>query len=274
VSQNPALNITKSVVAVDGDTEAPFLVDEADDVISYEIVVSNEGNATLTGVSVSDPLLADLDCDPADGLQTTGLTIAVGGSLTCSGTYTITPADLAAGGNYDTDEPDDGLFDVFRNVTTADSNETGEDSDDAEVPVIAQPSLSTTPRLIPQDTIVLSNLTTGATGTLYVELQIDADCGTADPPYWRTWDSTLTGDNQFTGNGTYYTANTFEVTADATIRWCVSYSGDDHNASIPLSDHGEVVKVDFDPFITGALLGAGVPLLLWALWTRRRRQTI
>ena len=62
--QSPALSIEKSVSSVDGDTTPPFQVDAAGDVISYSVLVTNTGNETLTGVSVSDPRIANLDCDP------------------------------------------------------------------------------------------------------------------------------------------------------------------------------------------------------------------
>ena len=67
---------------------APFLVDAAGNVITYEIKVFNTGNTTLTGVSIDDPLLSNEDCDGLAGApyeQKTGFTIAVGGSLTVHG---------------------------------------------------------------------------------------------------------------------------------------------------------------------------------------------
>ena len=64
LAQSPALAIEKTVVGVDGETTPPFSVDAAGDVISYSILVSNTGNETLTGVSVTDPRIANLDCDP------------------------------------------------------------------------------------------------------------------------------------------------------------------------------------------------------------------
>ena len=73
LAQSPALAIEKTVTGVDGDTTPPFSVDAAGDVISYSILVTNTGNQTLTGVSVSDPRIANLDCDPVTaGNQTTG----------------------------------------------------------------------------------------------------------------------------------------------------------------------------------------------------------
>ena len=69
LAQSPALSIVKTVTGVDGDTTPPFSVDAAGDVISYSIVVTNTGNQTLTGVSVSDPRIANLDCNPGTRRQ-------------------------------------------------------------------------------------------------------------------------------------------------------------------------------------------------------------
>ena len=48
--------LDKSVTDVDGGGPSG-VVDEAGDVISYQIVVTNDGNVDLLGVSVADPLL-------------------------------------------------------------------------------------------------------------------------------------------------------------------------------------------------------------------------
>ena len=85
--------------------------------ISYSILVTNTGNQTLTGVSVSDPRIANLDCDPAPaGNQTTGFTLGPNGTLTCTGTYTVTQADIDDNGGGDGD---------IDNTATADSDQTG-----------------------------------------------------------------------------------------------------------------------------------------------------
>jgi LPXTG-site transpeptidase (sortase) family protein len=95
LNNQPAYTITK-----DADVTS---VSTAGDVITYTIVISNTGNSLLTGVGVSDPLLADLDCDGAIGYQTTNLSIAVDSSLTCTGSYAVTASDISTNGGGDGD---------------------------------------------------------------------------------------------------------------------------------------------------------------------------
>ena len=104
--------------------------------ISYSILVTNTGNQTLTGVSVADPRIANLDCDPGTaGNQTTGFTLAPSGTLTCTGTYTVTQADIDNNGGGDGD---------IDNTATADSDQTGPASDSAAVPLAQSPALTIT----------------------------------------------------------------------------------------------------------------------------------
>lgn len=56
----------------------------------YTLTATNTGNVTLTGVSITDPMLGTLDC-------TQPVTLAPGESLVCTGTYTVTEADLDTG---------------------------------------------------------------------------------------------------------------------------------------------------------------------------------
>jgi uncharacterized repeat protein (TIGR01451 family) len=134
---NPSLNVVKTVVGVDNDADAPFTVDAAGDVISYRIVVTNTGNVALHGVAVSDPLLANEDCDGTPGAPfvSSGFTVGVGGSLTCTGTYTVTQADIDGNGGGDGD---------IDNVATADSDETPPDTDDETVPLAQNAALNVT----------------------------------------------------------------------------------------------------------------------------------
>jgi uncharacterized repeat protein (TIGR01451 family) len=246
----PSLSITKDDNYADGVKFA-----NVGDVITYTVVVTNTGNTDLTTITVTDTQAPNLDCDPnTTGYQTTGFTILVGSSLSCTATHTVVAADLVAGSVY--------------NQACADDGDGGAASkcDDVTTPGKAQPTINTADTLIPQDSITLAGLsgvTTG--GDLYVELRINDTCGNnaLPPAYSKTWaDAT---------NGVYDTANTVAVSTDATIRWCTSYSGNADNAARPLSSRSEIVNVDFDP--TGVLAGFGlaVPMLLWGLWNRKRR---
>ena len=58
--------------------------------IHYTLVATNSGNVTLTGVTISDPKLGALSCtQPVDA--------RAGRQLSCTGTHTVTQADLDAG---------------------------------------------------------------------------------------------------------------------------------------------------------------------------------
>ncbi|MEP5631152.1 MAG: hypothetical protein ABJP79_04665 [Tateyamaria sp.] len=62
-------------------------------VLTYDFVVTNTGNVTLTAeINVADDLIPDVSC-PA----ITGAGIAPGGTLTCTGSYEVTQIDLDAG---------------------------------------------------------------------------------------------------------------------------------------------------------------------------------
>lgn len=64
----------------------------AGDSIDYQITVLNSGNTPLTAVDVHDDLLP-LTCVPATPVAS----LAGGESITCTGSYTVTPADMDAG---------------------------------------------------------------------------------------------------------------------------------------------------------------------------------
>ena len=110
----PSLNIVKDA-SVPGGT-----ANVVGEVITYTITVQNTGNQMLTGVTVSDPMISDLmlvaDAASADG------ELDVGESWTWTGTHVVTQADIDAGG-------------YILNVATADSDQTGPDTDDASVMV-------------------------------------------------------------------------------------------------------------------------------------------
>jgi uncharacterized repeat protein (TIGR01451 family) len=131
----PAFNITKDASVPDGTANV------AGEVISYTISVANTGNVTLTGVSVTDPF-ADAGSIVRDAVDVVGdedNLLEVGETWGYTASHTVTQAELDAGGNYDTGAPTG--FDSLRNVATAHSNETPDDTDDAIVPVAQTKSI-------------------------------------------------------------------------------------------------------------------------------------
>ncbi|MCM8639008.1 MAG: DUF11 domain-containing protein, partial [Candidatus Accumulibacter sp.] len=122
VAQNPSLNIVKNA-SVPGNT-----ADVAGEVISYTIAVQNTGNQTLTGVTVSDPFISNLT-RVADTVGDNDNDLEVGETWAYTASHIVTQAEIDAGGN-------------IVNTATADSNETGSDTDDASIPVAQNPSLN------------------------------------------------------------------------------------------------------------------------------------
>jgi uncharacterized repeat protein (TIGR01451 family) len=121
VEQNPALNIVKDA-SVPGGT-----ADTAGELISYTITVANTGNVTLDGVTVTDPF-ADVGSivRGADVSGDNDALLEVGETWGYTAAHTVTQAEIDSNGGGD------GLL---QNIATADSNQTGPDTDDASIPV-------------------------------------------------------------------------------------------------------------------------------------------
>ncbi len=81
----PRLVVTKTVTSASSDLDLH-------DVVTYEVVVANGGNVPLANISVTDPLVADLDCENAPG----GV-LATGEELTCTASHEISEDDIQTG---------------------------------------------------------------------------------------------------------------------------------------------------------------------------------
>ena len=199
----PSFTIEKSGT-LDMSVVAPSGRADAGDVINYSIVITNTGTLALTGVTVSDPLLANLDCDGTAGAPyvTSGISIPVNGSRTCTGSYTLTQADLDNNGGGDGD---------IDNTATADTNETGPQTASHAVPITQAPGLnvaksSTTNSITVAGQIVPYTFTVTNTGnvTLTGITVTDPKCTTA--PAYGSGDTN--NDNQLQTTETWiYTCN-------------------------------------------------------------------
>ncbi len=157
ISRTPALNVVKSSTTTS--------ITAAGQVVPYSYLVSNNGNVTLTGVTVTDN---NIDTPP--GVSCPQTTLAVGASMTCTAQHTVTQAEIDSNGGGDGD---------LDNTVTADSNETGADTDDLEIPISRTPALN----------VVKSSTTTSITAAGQVvpysypgleQRQRDADRGDGD----------------------------------------------------------------------------------------------
>ncbi|MEZ4636197.1 MAG: hypothetical protein R2856_14750 [Caldilineaceae bacterium] len=100
MSQNPAYAINKTATLARA-TVLGTAADAAGDVINYTIVVTNTGNTSLTGVTVSDPLITTL-AGPVESLNSDGV-LEVGETWTYTGSTTVTQADIDNNGGGDGD---------------------------------------------------------------------------------------------------------------------------------------------------------------------------
>jgi uncharacterized repeat protein (TIGR01451 family) len=92
-TQNDVLTLTKT------DDLNPAEYDHVGQIVTYTLTATNSGNTTLHNVNVSDsPALDSFTCTPA----IPAASLDPGASIVCTGTHTITQADLTAGSFTDT----------------------------------------------------------------------------------------------------------------------------------------------------------------------------
>ncbi|RZN40520.1 MAG: DUF11 domain-containing protein [Methanosarcinales archaeon] len=118
---SPALAIEKTGVLDLG----PDGIANPGDVITYSYYVTANGTANLTNVAVTDPLpgLSPITCLIDNMIPF----LAAGATETCTATYQITQADIDAGHRD--------------NIATADSDQTGPETDNENVPIPQDPSI-------------------------------------------------------------------------------------------------------------------------------------
>src|SRR5262249_35849829 len=130
ISLHDALPIYKQVVGVD--TAGNGILDHAGETIDYDLVVTNTGNETLTGVTVVDPLT---------GTNVNVGTLLVGATSTVHSHYSITQQDIDSKATL---EPNNVVAGKIDNTATADRDKTAPTSDSAQVPIVQNPHMSIT----------------------------------------------------------------------------------------------------------------------------------
>lgn len=143
VGINPSVSLTKEadVVNADGSDDLDDVIDSAGDKILYTVSVTNTGDTTLSGVTLTDPLIdLSLDTNENGVIDSQDLTggdvndnglLDLGETWTWSGEYTVTQEVINQRGNYDSpvdaDEINDNLIRNVAFVSTAEgATEEGE----------------------------------------------------------------------------------------------------------------------------------------------------
>ena len=88
VTATPSLSLVK--------TASPNTISAAGSTVAYSFVVTNSGNVTLAGISVSDTFSAP--AGPAPAVTCPGGSLAPGATTTCTSSYPATQADIDHGG--------------------------------------------------------------------------------------------------------------------------------------------------------------------------------
>jgi uncharacterized repeat protein (TIGR01451 family) len=107
-------------------------VSTAGQVVPYSYVLTNAGNVTLTGVSLSDDNTdATPVCDWANSSDaaTGPESLSVGETVTCSASHAVTQGEMDS-------------LQTLDNTATADSDQTGPVSDSLSIPIVASPSMT------------------------------------------------------------------------------------------------------------------------------------
>ena len=259
----PALSTTK-ILSNNADEDGSGNV-TLGDTLSYTLTVTNTGNVTLTGVTLTDSLIATLDCTP---LQPAELDPTE--QLVCTGEHVVQPGDVTDG--------------QVVNTATGDSDQTPPDLDQVITPVVS-PEVSVSKA---SDPISGSSVTAGQSIAYTVTATISNAPLTSPLSLSDTLDADLTFGSvtsaggfsantvanplQFTlpagtAPGTYSVSYTATVNMDATDTVGNSVvvtnpGGDpspqcpDCTTTHPITDPQVVVNKDSDP-VTGSQVSAG-----------------
>lgn len=98
IAQNPSINLNK---ALDSITPSGAIV--VGSVIHYDLTITNDGNVTLTNVTLTDPGADPGSIDCSGAAAGTGLplpSLAPGASKACTGNHTVTQSDVDHGSYY------------------------------------------------------------------------------------------------------------------------------------------------------------------------------
>ncbi len=195
---NPHLSLNKSGT-LNMTLVSPVDRADAGDRIDYTLTATNDGNITLTGVTIADSMLGALTCTPAQPA-----TLASGASLICTGSYVLTQTDINAG--------------KVDNTAAANSDQTGEVTTTTDVPLPSSPGLMLTKSASPADYD-----TVGETITHHFQIKNTGNV-TMTGPFQVTDDKQLTVDGNTVAANTLFTCGTGPLDPGASTSCDATYT--------------------------------------------------
>ncbi len=155
VGASPTLGVSKSSTTA--------LVTTTGQVVPYSYLVSNTGDATVTGITVTDNNVDHQGNQ--SGVTCPGTSLAAGDSMTCTAQHTVTAADMSSGGN-------------LSNIVTVTSANAPTVSAQKAIPIQAPPSCT-------NPTVTISATPLSGAGTVTVTF---TGTSTGTPQSWLwTW---------------------------------------------------------------------------------------
>jgi hypothetical protein len=197
---------------------------------------------------------------------------------------TAVPGDwtLTATG-YDADSPDAGSYDLSESGGPTGYTQTSltcDNSGDTQVTSVtlgldedvtctfvnddgkATPDIATDVDARIRDNVTITGRGTPS-GTVDFRLYTDSAC---EELFGEDLGVTLVGGSA--------TSDWFDISASGTYFWQIEYSGDQNNEARTgdCDEEIDITSDHFDPVAGGAAIGFALPILAWALWSRRRRE--
>ena len=203
IESNPDYSIFKSIIGPDEDGD--YVVNSPGDIIPYRIIVNNEGNVDLTGISITDPLVT---LTGPSGDITDPEVLNPGELWVYTGDYTVTQEDIASNGN-----DGDGFIE---NTATVSCNELNDENSTVNLRIIHIPLIIVNSESNDSKALPVANFNTNTTsGNAPLAVQFTDISENAASRSWDFNNDGLADSNQANPVYTYTTQGTYTVNLTA-----------------------------------------------------------
>ncbi len=202
IESNPDYSIFKSVIGPNEDGD--YIVNSPGDIIPYRIVVNNEGNVDLTGISITDPLVT---LTGPSGDITDPEVLNPGELWVYTGDYTVTQEDIASNGDGDG---------FIENTATVSCNELNDENSTVNLRIIHIPLIIVNSESNDSKALPVANFNTNTTsGNAPLAVQFTDLSENAASRSWDFNSDGIADSNQANPVYTYTTQGTYTVNLTA-----------------------------------------------------------